>query len=231
MTGWIEYATALSLFAASHFVPRLWGLRERLIGAMGRQTYFSVYGLVSVALLAWLIAAAGRAPYVELWPQPAWARWVPNIAMPVSVMLIAAGIGLSQPYTLGARKGAAFDPARPGVAAISRHPLFLALALWAGSHLPPNGDLAHVLLFGSFLAMALAAIPAFDARARRALEPETARAFFAATSMFSLRPLGDRDWRRRHARPLATRAVLGLALWLGLLHLHTAVIGASPFPF
>ncbi|WP_305970571.1 MULTISPECIES: NnrU family protein [unclassified Mameliella] len=227
MTGWTEYALALALFVASHFVPRLGGLRETLIGAVGRRAYFSLYGLLSLALLAWMILAAGRAPYVELWPQLPWTRWVPNLAMPLAMVLLTCGTGLRQPFTLGGRK--AFDPARPGFAAVSRHPLFLALALWAGAHLAPNGDLAHVILFGSFTVMALVAIPAFDARARRVLGPEAA-AFFRTTRVLSLAPLSDPAWRRANAAGLVLRCAIGLLLWLALLYLHTLVIGVAPFP-
>ena len=229
MTGWAEYTLALALFVASHFLPRLGGLRERLIGAVGRRAYFSAYGALSVVLLVWVISGAIRAPHVELWPQLPWTRWVPNLAMPVALMLVTCGIGLRQPFTLGGRRGAAFDPARPGFAAISRHPLFVALALWSGAHLVPNGDLAKVILFGSFLVMALAAIPAFDARARRALAGD-AGAFFANTAILSPAPLMRRDWLRANARSTAIRAGIGLLLWVALLHLHAMVIGVSPFP-
>lgn len=230
MTGWTEYTLALAIFVASHFLPRIGGLRDRLIGAVGRRAYFSVYGALSLGLLVWLIAAAGRAPHVELWPQMPWTRWAPGIAMPLAVLLACCGAGLANTFTLGGRRGATFDPANPGFAAVSRHPLFLALALWAGAHLLPNGDLAHVILFGSFAIMALAAIPAFDARARRTLGAQ-ARPFFASTAILSLRPLLDRAWLRANAGPAAIRAAIGLLLWAALLHLHSAVIGVSPFPY
>ncbi|SIO30254.1 NnrU family protein [Vannielia litorea] len=229
MTGWAEYALALALFVASHFLPRLGGLRERLIAALGRRGYFGLYGLLSTLLLVWLVSAAIRAPYVELWAQAPWARWVPNLAMPVALVLVACGLGIRQPFTLGGRKGAAFDPSDPGLAAISRHPLFLALALWAGAHLFPNGDLAMVLIFGSFSLMALAAIPAFDARARRVLGARAA-GFFSHTAILSLAPLARPEWRRRNGRRLALRAALGLALWLAALLLHEALIGVVPYP-
>lgn len=229
MSGWTEYALALALFVASHFLPRLGGLREALVARLGRRAYLGGYGLLSLALLAWLVAAAIRAPYVELWPQMPWTRWAPNIAMPLALVLVACGIGIRQPFTLGGSRRARFDPARPGLAAVSRHPLFLALALWSGAHLPPNGDLAMAILFGSFLAMALAAIPAFDARARRTLG-DRAAPFFASTAILSARPLLRPEWRRANGPALLARAALGLVLWAALLHLHAPVIGALPFP-
>ena len=229
MSGWMEYALALVVFVASHFLPRVGGLRDRLIAAVGRRVYFSAYGLMSIGLLIWLIVAAGRPPYVELWPQAPWTRWVPNIALPLATVLITCGIGLRSPFTLGGNRTATFDPAQPGFAAVSRHPLFLALALWAGAHLAPNGDLSHVILFGSFTIMALAAIPAFDAKARKTLGPAAAP-FFKATAISSLRPLTDRVWLSANARAVAIRIVVGLLIWIAALHLHTIVIGVSPFP-
>ncbi|RVV98266.1 NnrU family protein [Mesobaculum littorinae] len=229
MTGWSEYALALGLFVASHFLPRVGGLRQRLIGALGRRAYFGAYGILSLALLIWVISAAIRAPYVGLWPALPWTRWVPNLAMPLALVLLACGVGLRSPFTLGGRRGADVDPADPGFAAVSRHPLFLALALWSGAHLVANGDLALAILFGSFLAMALSAIPAFDTKARRTLGPR-APAFFAATAILSPAPLLRRAWLRVNGRALAIRVGLGLLSWVCLLHLHEYVIGVSPFP-
>lgn len=71
----------------------------------------------------------------------------------------------SYPFSLGSRCAGAFDGTSPGLAAFSRHPL--PLALWSGAHLPPNGDVSHVLLFGNFAALGVATIPMFDYRARR----------------------------------------------------------------
>ncbi|WP_370270237.1 NnrU family protein, partial [Nioella sp.] len=88
MTGWTEYTLALAIFIASHFLPRIGGLRDGLIAAVGRRVYFSAYGLLSLALLVWVIVAAGRAPYVELWPQVPWTRWVPTIASPIATVLV-----------------------------------------------------------------------------------------------------------------------------------------------
>lgn len=229
MTGWAEYALALALFVASHFLPRAGGMRDRLIGTVGRPVYFGLYGLLSLALLVWVVSAAIRAPYVALWTQLPWTRWVPNVAMPVATILVTCGIGIRQPFTLGGRRDAGFDPSRPGFAAVSRHPLFVALALWSGAHIVPNGDLAMVILFSSFLVMALAAIPAFDARARRELGDATA-GFLASTAILSPIPLFRRDWLRANASNMAMRAGIGCLLWIGLLHLHRPVIGVSPFP-
>ncbi|TNC73272.1 NnrU family protein [Rubellimicrobium roseum] len=224
MTG---FAAAYAAFLLTHFVPTRPAIRERLVGAMGRRAWFSLYGLISLAVTAWVIWAAGRAPYVELWPQLPWTRWVPNVALPLATALAFCGLP-GRTVTLGGPRQPRLDPSRPGFAAVTRHPLLWVLALWSGAHLFPNGDLAHVLLFGGFLLMALAAMPAFDARAARALGLESP-AYFAATATLSLRPLGSPGWWRANAT-LGRRFVLSLGVWLLLLVLHPHVIGVSPLP-
>lgn len=229
MTGWIGFALALATFGATHFVPTRPALRARLVAGLGRRVWFSVYGLVSLASTAWVVWAAGQAPFVELWPQPPWTRWVPNLVMPVAIALAACGLPAAT-VTLGGPRESRLDPRRPGLAAVTRHPLLWALALWAGGHLPPNGDLAHVVLFGAFGAMALGAMPAFDDRARRAMPPEEAQAYFAATALLSPAPLLSPAWRRHSMGALLPRLALALGLWLAALLLHPVVIGASPLP-
>jgi uncharacterized membrane protein len=47
---------------------------------------------------------------------------------------------------------AAYVPSR--IRSATRHPMLIAIKLWAVSHLLANGDLASVMLFGSFLIFA-----------------------------------------------------------------------------
>ena len=49
---------------------------------------------------------------------------------------------------------AAYLPGR--IRAAAKHPMLLAVKLWATAHLLANGTLADVLLFGGFLAWAVA---------------------------------------------------------------------------
>lgn len=229
MTDWAAFTLAMLAFLSSHFVPRLWGPRETLIARFGRRSYFSAYGVVSLFLLAWVIIAAGRAPFVELWPQQPWMRWLPNLVVPLACILTTCGFGVANPETLGGSASRAFDPENPGFAAVSRHPLLLGLLLWATAHLIVNGDLAHVVLFASFAAFPLIAIWGFDRKTRRRLGPDADR-FFDQTSVLSLRPLIQRHWLRQNAGQLLRRVLAGLLIWILLLHSHMHIIGAWPFP-
>lgn len=60
-----------------------------------------------------------------------------------------------------------FDPARPGIVRLHRHPLLLPPALRATAHVVPNDDLAHVILFGTFAGFAMLGRRLIDRRKRR----------------------------------------------------------------
>ena len=225
--GWGEFAAAFAVFMLSHTLPARPSLRRPLTRLLGERGYLLGYSLVSLGVLAWLVAAAARAPFVLLWPYAAWQAWVPNLVMPVVCLLAAYGVGAPNPLSFGGT-ARGFDPSRPGVAAVSRHPLLLAIALWAGAHVVANGDLAHLLLFGSFAAFAVLAMPALDRRKRRQLGEDEWRRLAAHTSAWPLAALSH--GRARVTLPGMWRFAAGVLLWIAMLHLHEPVIGVSPFP-
>ena len=140
---WVQFGAALVVFLASHSLPARPALRRMLRERLGGRTYMILYSIVSLAVFAWLIRAAEHAPLIPLWNFEPWQLWVPNIVMPFVCLLIAFGFASPDPFSLTGRNGAAFDPRRPGMAGITRHPILWAVTLWAAAHLVPNGDLAH----------------------------------------------------------------------------------------
>src|SRR5579884_3882519 len=98
IAAWGELSAALIVFFLSHMIPARPQIRRYLIGRLGRGSYILLYALISVGLLAWVIAAAGRAPFVPVWDFEPWQIWVPNIAMPFACVLIALGIGAPNPF-------------------------------------------------------------------------------------------------------------------------------------
>lgn len=90
---------------------------------------FSLVALIGFILI---ILGMGRAPSLQLWTPPSWGRQVAIVAMPVALTLF---IGAYMPSNL--RR-------------FIRHPMLLGVALWATVHLLANGDLASLILFGSF---------------------------------------------------------------------------------
>jgi uncharacterized membrane protein len=127
----------IAVFLGMHLVPAFQPVRQRLIDALGDSGYrllFSIVSLLGLVLIVWGFA---RAPVVQLWSPPHWTRYVAMVLMlPVFVLIIAAYV--------------------PGeIKARLKHPFLIAIKTWALAHLIANGDLASVILFGSFLAFAV----------------------------------------------------------------------------
>ncbi|WBU63687.1 NnrU family protein [Paracoccus aerodenitrificans] len=226
MSDWAEFAAAFAAFLAAHAIPMRPGLKTRIIRILGKPGYIIVFSVVSVALLYWLLMAAGRAPFIEIWQQAVWQRWIANIAMPFAILLGVFSVRAKNPFSFGGT-AEGFDPDRPGIAGMTRHPLMWAFAIWASVHLLANGDLAHLLLFAPLLVFALSGVLAADARARRNL-PDFDR-LAAHTSLWPFAALLDGRWQPRKL-PSLSRLAIAVVLWAGLLHLHPAVIGVSPLP-
>lgn len=221
--GWAEFAAAFAVFFLSHALPVRPPLRPRLEAALGAQGFTLAYSALSLAVLGWLIGSAGRAPYVQLWSWAPWQAHVPLIAMLPACLIVAITLGRPNPFSFGGARAQDFDPTRPGLMRWMRHPLLVALALWAFAHLVPNGNLAHVLMFGLFGAFAIVGGRLIDRRKRRGMGAEWAR-LDAARRAGPLLP--------RPAQPLgaALRLAAGIGLYWGLIELHPLLFGVSPLP-
>jgi uncharacterized membrane protein len=229
MTGWAEFALALCTFLASHALPVRPPVRRRMVGTLGERGFTIAYSALSLLVLVWTIAAAGRAPYVELWPFAPWQLWVPNLAMPLAVAIVALAVAAPNPLSFGGGWNDRFEPERPGVVGLSRHPLPLALALWAAAHLLPNGNLAHALLFGLFLVFSILGMAIIDRRKRRLMGTEAWARLAANTGW--LRPSGIADVVAvLRTRGGVLRLASGALLHALLYQLHAPVIGIGPSP-
>jgi uncharacterized membrane protein len=131
----------LVLFLGIHsvsIVAPAW--RDAQLALRGEGAWKGIYSLVSAVGLGLLIFGYGMARQapVVLYTPPAALRHVALLLMvPVFPLLLAA-------YLPGRIKTAA------------KHPMLLAVKFWALAHLLANGNLADVLLFGGFLAWAVA---------------------------------------------------------------------------
>jgi uncharacterized membrane protein len=226
--GWVGYALAFVVFVLAHALPARPPIRSRLTAVVGERLYLWIYSAVSLGLLYWLILAAANAPYVALWSPAPWQRWAVNLVMPVVILLVGASVGRPNPFSFGG--SGAFDPERPGITALSRHPLLLAIALWAAAHLAANGNLAHALLFGVFAVLAVLGMPMLDRRRRRAWGKPRFDDLARNTSLWPAAA-----WLAGRARPGADilplrRLALGLVGYLALLTSHAWLFGVSPLP-
>lgn len=219
MAGWAEFIAAFGVFFLSHSIPVRPKVKAWLVARVGQRGFTLGYSLLSLAVLAWVIGAAGRAPFVPLWGWAAWQGPVTVSLMLVVCVILGLAIARPNPFSFGGANNARFDPARPGIVRVTRHPMLLALALWALGHMVPNGDLAHVILFGCFAGFAGMGGVLIDRRKRRAMGAEWVRLEHA----------------RRQAGPVpqswpaaVLRSALGCVLYALVLGAHPYLFGVSP---
>jgi uncharacterized membrane protein len=116
------------------------GLRDRVRARLGDNGWKALYGIVSLLGFVLIVKGFALARYESavLYTPPHWLRHVAFLLMlPVFPLLFAS-------YLPGRIKTAA------------KHPMLAAVKFWALAHLLANGRLADVLLFGGFLAWAVA---------------------------------------------------------------------------
>ncbi|MCL4676293.1 MAG: NnrU family protein [Pararhodobacter sp.] len=226
MQGWTEFVAAMIVFLGAHAIPVRSQLKTPLVALLGQAGFGIAYSVLSIALLTWVIIAAGRAPYLPLWAFAPWHGHAALALMLAASLLAAYAIAGTNPLSFGSR-AAPFDPARPGIAGVCRHPMLLALALWGATHLLANGDLAHVILFGTLTGFALLGMPLIDRRKRRDLGAEVWRTQARATALVPFAALLTGRWRPQ-AGPTWRPALAAAIVWALLLYLHPLVIGVDP---
>lgn len=127
--------------------------RDRQVAAHGLLPWKGVYSLLALLGFALIVYGYGQARLnpVPLYQPPAGMRHLAWLLMlPVFPLLLAA-------YLPGRIQSAA------------KHPMLAATKLWALAHLLANGNLADVLLFGAFLAWAVADRISLKHRPKRAV--------------------------------------------------------------
>ena len=165
--------------------------RDRTAARLGN-AWRGLYSLITIAgliVIVWGYGIARRNP-VMLYAPPAWTHYITAVLMlPVFTLFLAA-------YFPGRIKSAV------------KHPMLLSVMLWAVAHLIVTGLLANVVLFGGFLAWAVADRISFRWR--------TPRPIPTAPSM----KVND-----------GIAIVAGLVVYVVFEHwLHVRLIGVQPLP-
>lgn len=151
---------------------------------------YSVVSIVGFGLICWGYGLARQQPVV-LWVPPVATRHIAATLMLIAMVLLVA----------------AYVPGN-AIKAKLHHPMTLSVKTWAFAHLLANGNLADVVLFGSFLAWAVACFIAARKRDR------------AAGTVY---PAGK-------TVPTAMTVVIGLVAYgVFAMYLHKWLIGVSVF--
>lgn len=219
---WLEYIAAFAGFFVVHNLPTRPAVKARLQTLLGVRGFSIAYSILSLGALYWLLLAAGRAPVVTLWYWAPWQNLVPIVAMALFCGILCFGVARPNPLSFGGARNEQFDPLRPGLIRYMRHPILVALALWAFAHLVPNGHLAHVILFAVFGGFALLGMRLIDRRKQREM-PDWASKIAAMQDAPRLN--APHSWRNAVAR-LCIAAVL----YVGGLIAHGPILGVYPLP-
>ena len=176
--------------------------RTKTIQTWGEKPFKAVLALVSLLGFYGLIVgyAEVRLEPVLLWQPPIATRHISVLLMLfASILLVATYIPANH---FKARLG---------------HPMVLSVKVWALAHLLSNGNLADVILFGTFLAWSVMSFKSARARDRAAAEAQALDSGEVALSTVPKLPA-----------TLAT-FVVGASLWaLITFVLHAKVVGVSP---
>ena len=190
----------LILFLGAHSVRVVadnW--RAEKIAAWGDKAFKGVYTLVSILGFYLLVVGYGEARLqpLALWNPPIFTRHISMLLMLLSSILLIATYIPRNHFKMRLR-----------------HPMVLSVKVWALSHLLANGNLADLVLFGSFLIWAV--LNFRSARARDRAQVENSVAIEDSLPKPNL---------------YATLFALfgGMALWAVITFvLHAKVVGVAP---
>ena len=183
----------LVLFLGMHAFTMARAPRAQMVARLGEGGFKGLYTGVSLLGFALIIYGYGlyrASGWIDVWYPPVWTKHLALLLnLPIFVLLAATGSG-------------------GRIHAAVKHPMLLAVKIWATAHLIANGDLGSILLFGGFLAWAVMARISLKRRAGVTMP---------APSGFT-----SRDW-------IAIGA--GLVLWFVFARwLHTWLIGVAVWP-
>jgi uncharacterized membrane protein len=169
------------------------GWRTATIARISEKPWKGLYALASIAgfvLIVWGFGLARRNP-VYLWEAPMGMRHLAGALLLIAFVLLVA----------------TYVP-RNSIKARLHHPMVLAVMIWALAHLLANGNLADVVLFGSFLVWA-----AFSFRAARQRDRAAGTVYPAGTMSAT-----------------AITVAAGIAFWaLFAFWAHGYLFGVRPF--
>ena len=130
----------LAVFIGTHLVTTQRNLRAALIARFGASTYKLGYSLLSAIGLVMIVygCSSYRATgWVNVWQPPVAMRHIAlALMLPATIIFVSAYL-------------------RGHIWRFMKHPMLVAIKLWAFAHLLANGDLGSIILFGSLLAWAV----------------------------------------------------------------------------
>jgi uncharacterized membrane protein len=218
-----DLIAACAYFLLIHFGVSGTRLRDVLSGKIGEKPYRGLFSLASIVGIAWVTYAFRRAPLIPTWGLLPGLRTAAYVLVFIAFLFIVIGVMTPTPTAVGMESR--LDPRMArGMVRITRHPFLWGVALWAATHLIVNGDLASLILFGTFLVLAIGGTAAIDAKRRRK-SPEQWQKFAQATSSapFAAIARGSNRFAPVLGEIGLWRIIVALALYAAAFYLHGRV--------
>jgi uncharacterized membrane protein len=131
----------LVIFLGAHSLPMARGARTSVVARMGDDGFRIAHSAISVigfVLIVWGFHHYRSEAWMQVWYPPVWIRHITITLMWFAFVSLAC-----------------MNPAPGRIRGWLRHPMLVAIKIWALAHLLANGDLGGMLLFGSFLVWAV----------------------------------------------------------------------------
>jgi uncharacterized membrane protein len=133
--------TGIALFLGVHSLPMFPQTRRSLIAYLGTGPFKGLYSVIALGGFGLIIFGFSRyraAGMIPVWTPPEGLRHLTLGLMWLAFVAMACS-----------------NPAPGRIRGWLRHPMLVAVKIWALAHLLANGDLGGIILFGSFLAWAV----------------------------------------------------------------------------
>ena len=144
----------LILWIVPHYWKRIAPDHRAGFGDKGKLVV-TVLSFVSIVLM---VLGYRSADFIAVWNPPSFFQHINNL------MMLAAFFLIGMSATTGRLRGK------------MRHPMLLAVKVWAIAHLLVNGDLASIVLFGGMLAWAVGSVVLINRRVPVWDRPEPGKA-------------------------------------------------------
>jgi uncharacterized membrane protein len=217
------------LFVGTHLIISSSAIRPGLIARVGEQPYRGIYSFIGFATLIPLIVvfAGHKHSGPMLWYARADGpmRWLTWALMLLAFIMLVSGLVTPSPASIGAPARGA--PTPRGLLKVSRHPSFVAFALFGFAHMLMNGWLGDLIFFGTFPLLGIVGGKAQDARKLREIG-DGYRKFMDETSFFPGLALMSGRLKWASADMPWAGILVGIALAIVTIVVHPWLFGGQP---
>lgn len=124
--------SGIIMFFGMHLIPGSVAFRRKLITGLGETVYQGLFAVISLVGFVLIIFGKSKVGFQPIYDPPDWTIHVAAVLMAISFIFLASVY------------------LKSNIKRFTAHPMLWGVTFWSCAHLLANGDLASILLFGSF---------------------------------------------------------------------------------